>query len=146
MLTYKDLTMDQWITLLKKLQLLGLGRLKKNVQFISDNIELNTAEIYKALKIELNHYPQLNKAADLAFEDGGYNWYNLSDEEKLHYLTKTDIQHWELYDKLIYEYKWFKFEKFITPTLIEKLIQYLNTDLDRQEYVNRKINELFSEE
>ena len=145
MLTYQDLTMDHWITLLKKLKLLGFRPFKKTVHFITDQIELSLNEVYEALEPGLDVFPGLDKAVDLATEDG-YKWYNLSNEEKLHYLAEMDIQDWILHDCLIYQYKWFYLDKFINPAFIEKLVQYLNTDLDRQEYINEKIKDLFGEE
>ena len=145
MLTYQDLALDQWVTLLKHLKKNALSTVNENVIYISDLINLPLSDVYDALEPELDNYPHYDEAINLAVEDG-YKWYNLTNEEKLHYLAETDIQHWELHDKLIYHYKWFNIEKFITPVFIKNVVVYTGFVMERREYINEKIKDLFGEE
>lgn len=148
MLTYKELTNDQFI---KVIDTLYNGNYKE--KSIAENMITNTVDLsddQKFLALEyggVDNWHGYDYAIERAEEDG-LDWSDLYDEDKLNYLENEGVDNWSGYDESIREFKLNYYSEYLSndAETIEDLKDYLSYNDDKAEIFNQKANELFGDE
>ena len=149
MLTYKELTNDQFV---KVIDTLYHGNYKE--KSIAENMITNTVDLsddQKFLALDyagVDNWGGYDYAIEQAEEDG-FDWSELSDVEKLNYLENAGVDNWGYYGDAFEDYKLNYYDRYLlenTDLVEENLKDYLADYKEGAELFNQKANELFGNE
>ena len=145
-ITYKELTPEQFIKVMKALRN-GTRHEEALVEdMLNDSIYLNDEQKYLALDYAgVDNWGGYDYAIESAEEDG-FDWSELSDAEKLNYLENAGVDNWGYYGDAFEDYKLNYYDNYLledTDLVEENLKDYLADYKEGAELFNAKIKELF---